>query len=92
MVSLSMSFLKETTPLLTCQFTRVRPLASDDQKKVLEFIERLHEQPKQYSPRELLRLPAEERERIVKEAFDRAETMDFETFEAYSEELLDSDA
>ena len=58
-------------------------LGSDDQKKVLDFIERLHQQEaKRYSPRELMKLPAEERDRIVGEAFNRAATMDFESFEA----------
>jgi hypothetical protein len=39
-----------------------------------------------------MKLPAEERDRIVAEAFDRAATMDFETFEAYSEESLDGES
>ena len=60
---------------------RLQQLASDDQEKVLEFIENL-QQPKQYSPRELMKLSPEERDRMVKEAFDRAALMDFETFEA----------
>jgi hypothetical protein len=69
---------------------RVRQLDSDDQKIVLEFLDRLHQEPpKLYSPRELMRLPAEERDRLVAKAFDRAATMDFETFEAYTEELDD---
>jgi hypothetical protein len=69
---------------------RIHRLSSDDQKKVLEFMDRLHQEtPKRYSPRELMRLPAEERDRLVAEAFDRAATMDFETFEAYTEELDD---
>jgi hypothetical protein len=69
---------------------RLHQLGTDDQEKVLAFMESLHDKvPKRYSPRELMRLPAEERDRLVAEAFDRAATMDFETFEAYTEELDD---
>jgi hypothetical protein len=69
---------------------QVHLLNPDDQRKVLEFMEGLHQKsPGRYSPRELMRLPEAERNRLVAEAFDRAATMDFETFEAYSEELDD---
>lgn len=59
---------------------RVHQLDSAEQEKVLAFIEQLHQRhAKRYSPRELMALPAEERDRIVAETFDRAASMDFET-------------
>lgn len=71
---------------------RIHQLDSADQEKVLAFVERLRKQPKRYSPRELMALPAEERDRLVAEAFDLAANMDFETFEAYSQEPLDEES
>ena len=71
---------------------RVHQLDSAEQEKVLAFIEGLRKHAKRYSPRELMALPAEERDRIVAEAFDRAADMDFETFEAYSQESLDDES
>ena len=66
---------------------RLQTLDQNDQRRVLDFIAHLHEPPqKHYSPRELMRLPATERDRIVAESFKLAEDEDFETFEAYSEE------
>jgi len=42
-----------------------------------------------YSARDLMKLPLEQRERIIAEAFACAAEEDFEIFEAYSEENLD---
>jgi hypothetical protein len=64
---------------------RVRNLAPDQKRQVLAFLDQLMtERP--LSARELMRLPAEERERYVKAALAAAADEDFETFEAYSEE------
>ncbi len=72
---------------------RLHKLGSDEQQKVLDFIERLQRRsPRHYTASELIQLPDEERDRLVAEAFDRAATMDFEIFEAYSEEPLDDES
>lgn len=64
---------------------RVRRLASENQRRVLDFLEQLeHKRP--LSARELMRLPVEERRRRVQAAIAAASDEDFETFEAYSEE------
>jgi hypothetical protein len=69
---------------------RLHQLDPEKQRQVLDFIEQLRKQPpRHYSPRELMQLPAAERDRIVAEAFRLAENEDFEIFEAYSEEPLD---
>jgi hypothetical protein len=63
--------------------SRLHQLNSDEQHKVLEFIEGLREQPQQhYSTRDLMKLPEAECERLVAQAFERAANEDFETFEA----------
>ncbi len=66
---------------------RLQTLDQTDQRRVLDFITHLHEQPQtHYSPRELMKPPAAERDRIVAESFKLAEDEDFETFEAYTGE------
>ena len=63
---------------------RLHKLDEDAQHRVLDFIEQLNDRvPTNYSPRELMMLPAAERERIVAEAFKLAENEDFEIFEAF---------
>jgi hypothetical protein len=65
---------------------RISKLNPENQKRVLDFVQQLeNEHP--LSARELLKLPYEERQRRVKAAFDSAANEDFETFEAYSEEI-----
>ncbi len=72
---------------------RLHKLGSEEQQKVLDFIERLqHRSPQHYSATELMQLPEEERDHLVAEAFDQAANMEFEIFEAYSEEPLDGDS
>ncbi|MCI0710806.1 MAG: hypothetical protein L0154_11655 [Chloroflexi bacterium] len=57
------------------------------QQRVLGFLEQLeHERP--LSALELMRLPAEERQRRGQAAIVSAADVDFETFEAYSEEAM----
>jgi hypothetical protein len=54
---------------------------------VLGFLEQLeHERP--LSALELMRLPAKERQRRVQAAIASAADENFETFEAYSEEVI----
>ena len=64
---------------------KFRQLAPDARQRVLDFLEQLeYERP--LSALELMRLPAEERQRRVQAAIASAEDEDFETFETYSEE------
>jgi hypothetical protein len=64
---------------------KLRQLNETQQRRVLEFVDRASRQPAGYSASELLRLPADERERAVAAAFEAAADEDFEVFEAYSE-------
>jgi len=62
---------------------KLHRLSDDKQQKVLEFIEALQETPSHtLSARELMKLPAEDRDRLVAQAFELAVNEDFETFEA----------
>lgn len=66
------------------KFQQLEPSA---RQRVLGFLERLeHERP--LSALELMRLPAEERQRRVQAAIASAADEDFEVFEAYSEEAI----
>lgn len=67
---------------------KISRLSPAQQRQVLEFVWRIEQTPQAntYSARELLKLPAEERDRLVAAAFESAADEDFETFEAYSEE------
>ena len=63
---------------------RLHQFDPERQRWVLDFIEQLKEQPPtHYSPRELMRLPAAQRDQIVAEAFRLAQNQDFEIFEAH---------
>jgi hypothetical protein len=69
---------------------KISHLSADQQRKVLEFVRGLEAKPvRSYSARELMKFPPEERERLVKEAIERSANVDFEIFEAYSEEDFD---
>jgi len=70
---------------------RISHLDSEKQRRVLEFVRDLEEAPANriYSAQELMKLPFEERNRILQEQLQRAENENFETFEAYSEEEID---
>lgn len=71
---------------------RLHKLTTDDQHKVLEFMETLHQPPKTSTRvSDLLNLPVSERERLIAQAFELAANEDFETFEAYSEESFDDE-
>ena len=69
---------------------KISRLSADQQRKVLEFVQML-EAPIQtaYSARDLMKLPHEERKRLMQAALALAADEDFETFEAYSEEDFD---
>jgi hypothetical protein len=66
---------------------KFQQLDSSARQRVLGFLEQLeHERP--LSALELMRLPAEERQRRVQAAIASAADEDFEIFEAYSEEAI----
>ena len=66
------------------KFQQLEPSA---RQRVLGFLEQLeHDHP--LSAIELMRLPAEERQRRVQAAIASAADEDFEIFEAYSEEAV----
>lgn len=66
---------------------KFQQLDSSARQRVLGFLEQLeHERP--MSALELMRLPAEERQRRVRAAIASAADEDFEIFEAYSEEAI----
>ena len=70
---------------------RISHLDADKQRRVLEFVRDLEKDTVNptYSARELMKLPLEERNRILMEQLQHAENEDFEIFEAYSEEDFD---
>ncbi len=62
---------------------KLHRLSDDKQQKVLEFIDSIEEKsPRTLSARELMKLPADERDRLVAQAFELAVNEDFETFSA----------
>ena len=75
---------------------KIRRMDLKQQQRVLEFVETI-ENPKQptstqqkyYSARELMKLPLEERNRLVSEALQSSWDEDFEIFEAYDEDDFD---
>jgi len=68
---------------------RFRHLSESQKHRVLHFVERTLAEPSSHTSREMIRLPSEERERLVAAAFEAAAGEDFEIFEAYSEEAPD---
>ncbi len=70
---------------------RISRLDEEKQKRVLEFVQSIEQssQVQTYSIYELMKLPVEERERLVIESLRRSANEDFEIFEAYSEEDFD---
>lgn len=66
---------------------RISQLNVDKQQRVLEFVRNLESDApvRRYSARELMKLPLEERNRILIEQLAQAADEDFEIFEAYSE-------
>jgi hypothetical protein len=71
---------------------RIHALDEERQKRVLNFIRALESSsPMRLSASELLKLPLEERNRLVKIALESSANEDFEIFEAYSEENLDDE-
>ncbi len=65
---------------------RISHLDAEKQRLVLAFVRDLETDAviHIYSARELMKLPFEERNRILMEQLQRAENEDFEIFEAYS--------
>lgn len=68
----------------------VRQLDEIQKRRVLEFVQHIQGE-KVYSARELMKLPLEERQRLVEASLAAAADEDFEIFEAYTEETFDDD-
>ncbi len=67
-------------------FEKISRLDLDQQRQVLEFVHSLEGHPeKTYSARELMKLPPQERNRIVSKALERTDNEDTELFDAYGE-------
>ncbi len=76
------------TALVQQVLEHVQRLDEAQQQQVLVFIQEL-ENEQQYPVLRLAKLPPDEQQRVITEAFAQARDVDFETFEAYSEEPLD---
>lgn len=72
---------------------RINHLNADQQRRVLDFVRDIDESEpqKSYSARELMKLPLQERNRLVIEALERSTNDDVEQFDAYSETDLDDE-
>ncbi len=72
---------------------KIKHMDEPHRKRVLEFIREMDSlaAKKSYSADELLKLPYEERNRLVAEALARTADEDVEFFEAYSEADFDDD-
>lgn len=71
---------------------KIAHLTEDQQREVLSFVDQLLPPSMASRPmtaREMMKLPPDERERLVRESFALAADEEFEIFEAYSEEGLD---
>ncbi len=71
---------------------KIGQLDVEQQRQVFEFVNHLEQVPheRHYSALELMTLPPEERDRLVREAFTLAADEPFETFEAYNEQDFDT--
>jgi hypothetical protein len=69
---------------------KISHLEVEKQQRVLEFVEQLIAPVKHYTARELMQMPAAERNAIMRAQLEQSANEDFETFEAYSEEDLDA--
>lgn len=71
----------------------IKRLNAEQLRKVLAFVHNLEPPPseKTYTARELLRLPLEERNRIVKSLLERTLNDDIELFEANQEADFDDE-
>lgn len=63
----------------------IRRLDETSQQRVLEFVRQISEKERTYTASELLDMPFEERELHVRAALEKSKHVDFEIFEAYSE-------
>jgi hypothetical protein len=71
---------------------KIRRLDVEKQQRVLQYVETIEdfEQPasterKYYSARELIKMPLEERNRLVSEALARSQDQDIEVLEAFDD-------
>ncbi|MEP7287089.1 MAG: hypothetical protein ABI947_15145 [Chloroflexota bacterium] len=69
---------------------KISHLQVEQQKRVLEFVEQIATPEKHYTARQLMQLPAAERNAILQAQLTQSANEDFEAFEAYSEEDLDA--
>ncbi len=72
---------------------KITHLDEEKQRRVLEFVQSIETAPQQihYSARELMKLPREERNRLVKLALQRSWDQDVELFEALDEADFDDE-
>ena len=68
---------------------KVSRLEPAQKQRVLAFVEQIALLKQNYTARELMQLPIEERNAILQAQLAQAADEDFESFEAYSEENLD---
>jgi hypothetical protein len=69
---------------------KIRHLDETAKRRVLEFVNSIELPPQSpYRASALMKLPFEERERLVRAAIAASADQDFEIFEAYTEEDLD---
>lgn len=69
---------------------KISHLEAEQQQRVLDFVEQLTTPLRHYTARELMQMPAHERNAIIRAQLEQSVDEDFETFEAYSEEDLDA--
>lgn len=72
---------------------KFRQLNEKKQREVLEFVERIDSEPSTiiYSARELMKLPPDERNRIVKQALQNSWDQDVELLETFDEADFDDE-
>ncbi len=70
---------------------RIQELNEEQQRRVLDYVRQVESavQVPKLSARDLMKLPPDERRRIVSASLALAAEEDFEIFEAYSEEGFD---
>jgi hypothetical protein len=72
---------------------KISHLDTEKQRQVLEFVRRLEapQQTQTYSALELMRLPPDERNRLVVQALERSANDDIEMLEAFDESDFDDE-
>ncbi len=72
---------------------KISHLNEDAQRRVLEFVQSIEQPPEQrnYTARELMKLPYEERNRLAKLALERSLDQDVEFFDTLDEADFDDE-